>query len=384
MSSSIKVAPFTRRLNSLSGIQNAILALALSFIFSRLVIVGVAYTGYTLFHVVPTDASLSHLIKEMWSRWDVGWYRLIAFEGYEQGSFSAESYKKWGFLPLYPFLVKAVLWLFNTNKFFWVGSILSSLLTFSALLILSNSFKDRIQNASRFFLLYLISAGSFHLSLPYSESLALFFLACTFYFTKKKNYFLAALLAGLGAVTRIQMLALLVIPFIPVFLDFEKKISRNIFNSFVVLVLFSIPTLIHMGYLNYLSGNPFAYFDMQEAWGNKNPYPLESLVVFLSKGLQNAPRDWLHFFIWATFGACLIRNYKKIPLNEIVFCTIIFLISTGCEIFYGANRYVLLLIPLYITLTNEDEWFRNLYIYSNLVIGCLYIIAFTNDKILAL
>lgn len=384
MSSSIKVASVIRRAASLSYAQRTFLTLALIFIVSRLVIIGISCIGYNHFQTSPPDASWSKHISNLWSKWDVGWYKQIAFDWYEHAPFSAATYKNWAFLPLYPLLVKVFLWIFNTNRFFLVGSAVSCLLTFVSLLILSNVFKDRIQNIPRFFLLYLISAGSFHLSIPYSESLALFFLACTFYFTQKKNYFWAAFLAGLGAITRIQMLALLAIPFIPALLDSENKVGHRIFNSFIVAALFSIPTLAHMGYLNHLCGNPFAYFDMQEAWGNKNPYPLESVVVFILNGLKNRPCAWLHFFIWFTFGACLVRNYKKIPLNEIAFCAIVFLISTGCEIFYGASRYVLLLIPLYIALANEEKWLRNLYIYSSLIIGSLYIIAFTNDNTLAL
>jgi hypothetical protein len=180
------------------------------------------------------------------------------------------------------------------------------------------------------------------------------------------------------------MLALLAIPVIPLFMDCDKTIGRKIGSCFFVLFLFSLPTLVHMGYLNHLCGNPFAYFDMQEAWGNKNPYPLESLIVFIRHGLHNLPRDWLHFFIWFMLGSCLVRNYKTIPLNEIIFCVLVFLISTGCEKFYGASRYVLLLIPLYIALANEEEWFRDLYIYSSLIIGSVYIISFTNNNALAI
>jgi hypothetical protein len=164
----------------------------------------------------------------------------------------------------------------------------------------------------------------------------------------------------------------------------DPEAKRKPLRSLAVIALFSLPSLVHMVHLYTLCGNPFAYFNMQDAWGNPSPYPLESLVEFIRKGFKNPFCDWLHLFFWSLFGACLIRNYKKIPLNEILFCLGVFLISTGSNKFFGASRYVLMLIPLYVVLESEEIWFRNFYIYSNLIIGTLYIVAFTNYSGLAL
>ena len=367
---------------SLPYSQSAFLRLALIFLASRLAILLISCIAFNNFQRELPDISWAVHFKNMWSKWDVGWYGKIAVDGYDKAPFSTAACKCWGFLPLYPLLSKGLMWICNTKMFFPIAASLSCLFTFSGLWILSHVLKERIQNINRFLFLYLVSAGSFYLSIPYSEGLALLLLACTFYFTQRKNYFSAAFMAGLGAITRIQLLGLLAIPLIPLLLDSENR--KKALNSLIVIALFSLPTLVHMGYLNSLCGNPLAFFDMQDAWGNANPYPLEALFVFIRKGFQNPLSDWLHFFIWSLFGVLLIRNFKKIPLNEIVFCLIVFVISTGTEKFYGASRYVLMLIPLYIALANEEKWFCNFYIYSSLVIGTLYVASFTNNYILAI
>lgn len=353
-----------------SYIRTVLLRLTLVFVLSRLVIVLVGFIACDQFQ----SKGLS--LEEMWSRFDVLWYRFIGYHGYEKLPFSTETERNWAFLPLYPISVKALLYPLKVRNFFYMASLLSNLLTFSALFTFFLVFKERIQNLYRFLFVYLAAAGSFYFSIPYSESMALFLIACTFYLTQRKNYVFAAFVAGLGLLSRIQLLALICIPLIPLFMEEKKKVSHIV----AAVALFFLPFLIHMGYLNHICGNPWAFFDMQITWGNPDPYPLESLVRFILRGNGNDPCQWLHFFMWALFSACLIRNYKKIPLNEIVFCIAVFLISTGCERFYGAYRYVLTLVPLFIAFANEDDWFYYFYIYSNLIVGIIYIIAFVNNN----
>ena len=356
----------------LSAAPSTFFTLLSIFVLSRLAILCIAFVGYHNFQleIEPQEKWKTH-IEGLWSQFDVLWYKDVVLNGYAEHPFSLEK-TNWGFLPLYPLTVKTILLPLKAKYFFFAASLFSCLMTFAALYLILDIFKDRIQNQRRFLFLYLISAGSFYLSIPYTESLALFLLACTFYFTQKKQYLLAAIMAGLGAITRIQLLALLCIPLLPLLL--ESKALKTL----GALIVFSIPTLIHMGYLKYLTGNPFAFLDMQIPWGNENPYPLEALVRFLSNGMQNNPCQWLHLFVWSIFFLCFIRNYKKIPFNELVFCIVVFLISTGTERFTGAYRYVLMLIPLYIALSGEEKWFRDLYVCSSLIVGTIYILTFTN------
>jgi Gpi18-like mannosyltransferase len=358
-----------------SKAQNGVLSLIFIFLVSRLIILSISLVGYHQFQLeLEPEKTWGAKIEEVWAKFDVPWYKNIALHGYDDHPFSTEEKRNWAFLPLYPMLVRTVLALFPGANFFFVGSMLSCLLSFGALYLIGKVFQDRIQDQSRFLFLYLISAGSFYLSIPYSESLALFLLAATFYFTQKKWFFWAGLMAGLGAITRIQSLSLIVIPLIPLLLN------RKFFTTLGMLVVFCLPIAAYMAVLNILTGNPLAFLDMQQAWGNVQPYPVKALVVFLSNGIHNNSCQWLHFLVWSFFIACFVRNIKRIPFNEILFCIIVFLISTGTEKFWGAYRYVLMLIPLYIALSNEEKWMQQIYIYGSLIIGAIYIITFTNNN----
>lgn len=354
---------------SFSKAQNGVLSLTFIFLVSRLIILAISLIGYHQFQLeLEPEKTWGAKIEETWAKFDVPWYESVAVKGYDDHPFSAEEKRNWAFLPLYPMFVRAVL--VPGANYFFVASLLSCLLTCGALYLLGNLFQDR----SRFLFLYLISAGSFYLSIPYAESLGLFLLAATFYFTQKRWFFWAALMAGLGAITRIQLLALVVIPLIPLLLD--KKILKTL----TVAALFFLPIAAHMGVLNILTGNPLAFLDMQKSWGNVQPYPGKAFVVFLSNGFQNNSCQWLHFCVWSFFIACFIRNFRRIPFNEIVFCIIVFLISTSTEKFWGAYRYVLMLIPIYMVLANEEKWIQQIYIYGSLIIGAIYILAFTNNN----
>lgn len=360
---------------SISKAQNGVLSLIFIFLISRLIILGISLVGYHQFQLeLEPEKTWSAKIEDVWAKFDVPWYKSVAENGYEDQPFSTEEKRNWAFLPLYPMLVRAALAPFPGANFFFVGSLLSCLLSFGALYLILNLFQDRIQDQSRFLFLYLISAGSFYLSIPYTESLGLLLLAATFYFTQKKWFFWAGLMAGLGAITRIQLLALIVIPLIPLLFD------RKMFKTLGMLVVFSLPIAAHMGVLNILTGNPLAFLDMQQSWGNVHPYPGKALVAFLCNGIYNNPCQWLHFLVWSFFIACFVRNFKRIPFNEIVFCIIVFLISTSTEKFWGAYRYVLMLIPLYIVLVNEDKWIQQIYIYGSLIVGTIYILTFTNNN----
>lgn len=353
------------------------LSLLAIFFSTRLVILGISLAASNNFQPEPSSEPFRTHVRRLWSNFDVGWYKKVALEGYEQEPFSCKKMKNWGFLPLYPLVLGLLLSIFKGGSFFAIGSIFSSLCTIAALFLFAKTYAPILESKERFFFLYLISAGSFYFSIPYNEGFALLWMAITWHLTGKKQFLYASLAAGLGAITRIQLLALIAIPFIPLIL--KKETGKAIASFFV----FCLPILIYMGYMHYISGKAIAYFDMQYAWGNTHPYPLESLFAFLHHG-WNSPSQWIHLLVWILFGTCFARNYRSIPLSESIFCFTIFLISTSCEQFYGAYRYALLLTPLYVAFTNEKEWFRNCFIYFNLILGTFYIIAFVNDKFIVL
>jgi hypothetical protein len=342
------------------------------FLATRLVILGITFAAADEFYLEKSKESCWAKNKRSWSHFDVGWYKKVAVEGYEEEPFCSNQMKNWAFMPLYPMIMRGLLWVTQGQFFFSMGSFFSSLCTLIALYLFSQVYK--LQSIERFFFFYLASAGSFYFSIPYNEGLALLMMALTWFLVKKERFLAASLFAGIGAITRVQLLALIAIPLIPLLL--QKKIRTSLLS----FLCYSFPLLLYFLYMRHLSGNGAAYFSQQCAWGNTNPYPFSSFVGFIQTGSGNNLCQWIHLLVWGGFLFVWIRNYKKISLAETLFCLGVFMISTACEKFYGAYRYVLLLTPLYVAFANEKEPVRNAFVYSNLILGTMYIIAFVNDR----
>jgi hypothetical protein len=87
-------------------------------------------------------------------------------------------------------------------SFFPVAAGLSNIFTLAALLLLASQLTRTADMASRVMAIMMTSAGSFYLSIPYSESLFLLLVVATMAAARKGRYELAGLLAGAGATTR--------------------------------------------------------------------------------------------------------------------------------------------------------------------------------------
>jgi Gpi18-like mannosyltransferase len=68
-------------------------------------------------------------------------------------------------------------------------------------------------------LIMMTSAGSFYLSIPYTESLFLLLVVATMVATRGGHYAIAGVLAGLSATTRVHGLALIAVPVVACWLD---------------------------------------------------------------------------------------------------------------------------------------------------------------------
>jgi hypothetical protein len=264
--------------------------------------------------------------------------------------------------------------------FFWVGAIVSNGLALIALAWLVRALLPRPVNASRVVLLTACAAGSFYLSLPYTESLFLLLVVATMVFTREKRYLLAAAAAGLGAVTRIHGLALVAIPLVSCMLDRSATPVSRFRQVALGAVLFATPLAIHMMHLSMIQGDAGAFVTRQALWDNAFPYPLKAIV-----GLWMYPQrlsGWLHGGFWALYVGLLGRYWRRLPLGDALFTAGALLISTQQESFHGIYRYVMVLVPVTIALANDRDDVRYAVLAINLVFGTLMILAFvTNNRL---
>ena len=214
------------------------------------------------FHLPPQP----HAFLEAWARYDACWYVVISEHGY-RGPIGPYGDMRANFFPLFPALAGAVTLLVRTSL---LGGLIVSnacYLTFLVLLWKIVTLDWHTDVARRATWVYLLFPSTFFLSGAYSESLLLAVAAGAILAARRRQWFLAGLLAGLAALTRpvsIVAIVLLVVEYIAM-----RCASAQRTPSHVTLVWILAPTMFAVaGYLMFAVaafGDPLAALSGQAA-----------------------------------------------------------------------------------------------------------------------
>ena len=351
------------------------------FLASRLVIAALGVVGVASFATMGPDGRTGSLVDTtaalnpitVWHKWDSIWYERIAEHGYayEVGTPRGDSVA--AFFPLYPMTVRMVRAVAPSIHFFWIGALLSNLFGLAALFLLARELVSA-DELSRVLAVVLMSAGSFYLSIPYTESLFLLLVVATMAAARKGRYELAGLLAGAAATTRAHGLALLAVPALACWLDARQPAGQRVRRTAVTLALFAIPVVLYLILLARDQGSWHAFYSRQEMWDNPSPYPLRAFMCFIE--FPRRISNWLHGAFWLVYVGLLLRYWRSMPIGEAVFCAGVFLISTQQEAFHGTYRYMVPLVPLTLAISRDHHKVRHWIIALNLVFGVLMLLAF--------
>lgn len=351
---------------------------------TRLVIAVIGIAGVATFvnqhtGVVGDATALNPLV--VWHKWDSLWYERIALHGYGYQLDDIKGQAAAGFFPLYPLATGVILQLLPSLSFFWVGAVASNIFTAVALFFLARDLCRDAEQADRVLVATLAAAGSFYLSIPYTEGLFLLLVVGVLACTRRGYLLIAAALAGLSCVTRVHGFALLAVPAIAVLAASDRPWPRRIGHLALVGVVSAVPLALYMAYLSQVQGSPDAFVTRQAMWSNAVPYPLKSIV-----GLIEFPRrlsGWLHGGFWAMYVWVLARSWRRMPIAEAIFCAGALLISTQQESFQGIYRYTVPLVPLAIALADDTPAVRMTVLIVNLIFGTIMILAFVTNNRLA-
>jgi hypothetical protein len=356
------------------------------FAASRLVIAALGVVGVATFAtftdqgtaVMNTTAALNP--ANVWHQWDALWYERIAQHGYAYELDTLKGQAAAGYFPLYPLTIRLILSIAPSLPFFWVASLVSNVATLTALLLLARHLVPREDHVGRVIALVMVSAGSFYLSIPYTEGVFLLLVVGAMIATRGRRYEVAGLLAGLAATTRVHGFALVAVPVAACWLDGALASRARWRRAALALAAFAVPVAVYLAYLAQVQGSWTAFVSRQEMWGNPAPYPLQALA-----GLVQFPTrisGWLHGAFWFLYLGLLGRYWRRLPLGEALFCAGVFLISTQQEAFHGVYRYMVPLVPITLALAEDRDDVRHGVIAVNLVFGVLMILAFvTHNRI---
>ena len=222
---------------------------------SRIVVFLSAIIGSTIIGFTPSPGlwNLGLPIVNLFSRWDAGWYMIIAEKGYPVGNNPVGW--EWAWFPLYPISMRIVSYTFigllsSSQAVALAGFLISNLLFFVSLVIfykLSQIVLAKNELAFLSTIFFAFWPGSLFYSCVYSESLFMTFAVGSFYFLEKARTKSAVLAGFLAALTRSNGLVVS----IPFFCRaVEKRRYNLILGSLLICssyLLFSIYGLIMTG-----------------------------------------------------------------------------------------------------------------------------------------
>jgi len=209
-----------------------------------------AWVGHQIFETrsitVPDWGKIGDLLINVWYRWDTGWYLKIAAMGYDADDGSII------FPPLYPLLIAFIAPAVGGN-FLLAALIISNISCLIALILFFYVAKEElgsIFSAQKSILYLLAFPSAFYLFSGYSESLFIMLALTAWINARRKNWLVAGVFAGLGAITRLQGWVL-VFPFTWMMLSNPHKNQMNLQLNEVSLIIRNLKKRSYWQYIWY-------------------------------------------------------------------------------------------------------------------------------------
>lgn len=313
---------------------------------------------------------------------DAGWYVDIAANGYERQPFDASREHNWAFFPLFPLL----LGLFGrfTGEYALTGSILSSLLFLFALVQLHRlvlEFGYETGDAQRTVFYLAAFPTSYFFSLPFTESLFLLLSVSCFLAAQRDAWWLASLFGGLAASTRVTGLCLF-----PALALLYWQRYRSIKVNVLTLLLIPAGTVPYMIFLYRITGNAFAFLDVQVAWGHSLGFFLRPLWEYL-KSPFNLNLRWdfrfLNFLVALlgfAGGAVFLKRKQWALATYTLLCIILPLSAMQLQ---SMTRYSMIAFPIFFLLAEAgrtqraDQIIRTVFVFVLAVMTLLFALHFS-------
>lgn len=346
--------------------------------------------GYTLLTFFLQKGSvLSNFLLYPFANFDGVHYLLISANGYTVNG---------GFFPLFPLLIYIVTLPFNILPFnliqYSIAIFLVSLFFLASLIVFYKlirlDFKHDIAVSSIIFLL--IFPTSFFYASIYSEGLFLLLSLMSFYFARKKNWFIASLFAGLLSATRLVGIAML-----PALLYeyFKNEKNKSIFK--LLSICLTPVGLIAYALYNFLKwGNPFHFIQAQGNFQNNRSVesvilPIQTVFRYIKILIGVNPNiyEWwvalfeLSFFIFA-LTLFYVAWKKKIRISYLIFGALCFFVPAFSGTFSGLPRYILIIFPIFMTLALiKNRAFRLIYSTISIILLFIFFMLFSKGYFIA-
>ena len=312
-----------------------------------------------------------HQWLDIWGAWDTRWYYDIAENGYS-ATMSADGYANYAFFPLYPWLTRITADLVGDT--YVAGLIVSNLAILLGATVFFRLLElERNTAAARRGVLFLfLFPTSYIFSCMMTESLFLSLTITSWYFARRRVWWLACACAGLTSMTR--SFGVLLGPVLLWEYLRQRQYRLKAFNVFEMI--FSVLrcldlrvlwfALIPAGLAVFMwvcwqtTDNPLAFVDIQSAWRGDQRYsnPLSMILWGLSRiGAYQDNRLSAVYSYGIVFGlltgaatfAMVVYGRRRIDpaLTTWSLVTVLLYFCTGTVALPSMPRYMVTIFPQY-------------------------------------
>lgn len=362
-------------------LQRAIFSDILSiFLATRVVFLLLTYFGRALVHdpalVGNNDLGIGSVyMLDAWFYRDSQWYLTIVNDGYHY--FGVGQRSAVAFFPVFPILVKAL------------HSVVSVDPGICAMLVANGSFlgamaymyrlckREYGEDTARRAAFYMaIFPTSFFTFAPYSEPLFLLCSIASLFYMREQRWWMAGLMGGLAAGTRV-LGVLLLVAFAWEYLRTHRFDPRRFRLSLLAGALIPAGLGAYMLYLYGLTGDAMAFVKAEAGWNRSATWPWQVLTASLEDVPKSAQfGQYLQAHALIENGivvlclAVMLAGLRLVPFSFSLYglTCMAFLLSapvvTSTIPVTSMSRYVLVLVPVYIVLARLGRYplFDRLYV----------------------
>jgi Gpi18-like mannosyltransferase len=323
-------------------IASRAIVLALLILFGNLTLVRMSFGFVKETRITLASAPL----VDVFSAGDAKWFRIVAEEGYVRAPFHKGMQENWAFFPLFPMATR---YLRVLPSYALNATILTHLFFLGVLWMLYALAKragcdDEVARRAIGYAAFFPS--SYFFSLPMAESLFVLLAAGCCVAAFADRWLLAGLLGCLASATRVQ--GVLLIAFLIV-LCWQRK--RGWYSILLVpcgLASFCV-------FLWRITGNPFAFADIQSEWQRSAGLSFAQYALFFRE-LPIVSAEWnfralnvlMLFFL--LIAIVLLLRQRQAALAAFVAASFVVVLLSGS--LQSIGRYVLSTFPVFIALAS--------------------------------
>jgi Gpi18-like mannosyltransferase len=323
----------------------------------------------------------------MWANFDGFHYLNLAKYWYG----SPFTYLNYAFFPVYPWIIRV----FNIlGNYIYSGLLISHLSFIFALFFLWKLIRldYSVKVANTTLVLLLIFPTSFFFGSVYTESLFLLISVLSFFFIRKKMYFLACVFAAIASATRVT--GIFIWP--AILYEFWVINGKNI-KKFLTpyLLWFSLPPLGLLSYMNFQftkTNDALFFVHSQPLFGANREvdkfimiyqvlYRYAKMLIFVDHTNPLFFTVLLEFLVGTAFLVLVLYAFKKLRMSYSIYAFLSYLLPTLSGTFSSMPRYVLVLFPIFILMAEIylklPKKLQYLYLSINIVFSIFAITFFT-------